>query len=122
MGLDDEGLAGIEIAFDERTARQSRARMMISLDARRRWFGRIERQPEPGANVVLTIDEKIQYIAEKEIDQAMQDTQAKAATIVVQNPRTGEILALANRPTFNPEPLEEDHAGRAQEPRGQRRL
>jgi cell division protein FtsI (penicillin-binding protein 3) len=51
---------------------------------------------------VLTIDEKIQYIAEKELAQAMLDTQAAAGTVVVQNPRTGEILALANAPSFNP--------------------
>jgi len=101
VGLDDEGLAGVEIAFNEEL-RGNPGTLMISQDARRRWFGRIERHPDPGANVVLTIDEKIQYIVEKEIDQAVEDTQAKAATIVVQNPRTGEILALANRPTFNP--------------------
>ncbi len=101
VGLDDEGLAGVEIAFNEEL-RGNPGTLVISQDARRRWFGRIERQPDPGANVVLTIDEKIQYIAEKEIDRAMEDTKAKAATIVVQNPRTGEILALANRPTFNP--------------------
>ena len=45
---------------------------------------------------------KIQYIVETELDQAMEDTHAVAATVVVQNPKTGEILALANRPTFNP--------------------
>ena len=55
-----------------------------------------------GANVVLTIDQNIQYIAEKELDQAMKDTSAVSGTVVVQNPHTGEILALANRPTFNP--------------------
>ncbi len=101
VGLDDEGLAGVEIAFND-DLRGNPGTLIISQDARRRWFGRIERQPDPGANVVLTIDEKIQYIVEKEIDQAIADTQAKAATIVVQNPKTGEILALANRPTFNP--------------------
>src|SRR5439155_18240856 len=53
-------------------------------------------------NVVLTIDEKIQYIAERELETAMQQTRAIAGTVVVENPRTGEILALANRPTFNP--------------------
>jgi cell division protein FtsI (penicillin-binding protein 3) len=101
VGLDDEGLAGIELAFAQEL-RGTPGAMVISQDARRRGFGRLERQPEPGANIVLTIDEKIQYIAEKEIEQAMEETHAKAATIVIQNPRTGEILALANRPNFNP--------------------
>src|SRR5271166_1132836 len=75
---------------------------MIFVDARRQWYGRVERQPEPGQNVVLTLDSTIQYIAEKELAQGIADTKAVAGTVIVQNPRTGEILALANRPTFNP--------------------
>jgi cell division protein FtsI (penicillin-binding protein 3) len=51
---------------------------------------------------VLTIDESIQYVAESELDRAMAETQAIAGVVVVLDPRTGEILALANRPTFNP--------------------
>ena len=101
VGLDDEGLGGIEHAFDARL-HGTPGKMLITMDARRKWFGRVERQPDPGDNVVLTIDEKIQYIVEKELEQAMHDTRAEAGTVVVQNPRTGEILALANRPTFNP--------------------
>ena len=75
---------------------------MISVDARKKWFARIEKEPEAGDNLVLTIDEKIQYIAERELEQAIKDTQAIAGTVIVENPHTGEILALANRPTFNP--------------------
>lgn len=101
VGTDDEGLAGVERQFEEKL-RGEPGTMMISQDARRRWFGRVERQPDPGENVVLTLDEKIQYIVEKELDRAMEETHAVAGTVVVQNPRTGEILALANRPTFNP--------------------
>lgn len=101
VGLDDEGLGGIERTFDD-DLRGHSGKMMITRDARGARLGRTERQPEPGANVVLTIDEKIQYIAEREIDRAMEETKAVGATIVVQNPKTGEILALANRPTFNP--------------------
>ncbi len=101
VGLDDEGLGGIEHEFDSRL-QGTPGKMLITMDARRKWFGRVERQPDPGDNVVLTVDEKIQYIVEKELEQAMHNTRAEAGTIVVQNPRTGEILALANRPTFNP--------------------
>jgi cell division protein FtsI (penicillin-binding protein 3) len=101
VGLDDNGLAGAELQFDN-DLKGIPGRMMITMDARRNWFGRVEKQPEPGANVVLTIDQNIQYIAEKELDKAMEDTHAVAGTVVVQNPKTGEILALANRPTFNP--------------------
>jgi cell division protein FtsI (penicillin-binding protein 3) len=101
VGMDGSGLAGTELQFED-DLRGNPGRMMITMDARRRWFGRIEKQPDQGANVVLTIDQNIQYIAEKELDQAMKDTSAVSGTVVVQNPHTGEILALANRPTFNP--------------------
>jgi cell division protein FtsI (penicillin-binding protein 3) len=101
VGMDDEGLSGIERADDD-DLRGKPGRMMISVDARRKWFGSVEKQPDPGENVVLTIDEKIQYIAERELETAMQQTHAESGTVVVENPKTGEILALANRPTFNP--------------------
>jgi cell division protein FtsI (penicillin-binding protein 3) len=101
VGMDDEGLSGVERANDEEL-RGKPGRMLISVDARRKWFGSVEKQPDPGENVVLTVDEKIQYIVERELEAAMQQTHAEAGTIVVENPKTGEILALANRPTFNP--------------------
>jgi len=101
VGVDDNGLGGIERAYEEHLKGRP-GKMLISMDAKRRWFGRVERQPEPGQNLVLTIDEKIQYIAERELETSMKETHALAATIIVQNPKTGEILALANRPTFNP--------------------
>lgn len=101
VGTDDEGLAGIELKYDE-LLRGIPGTMRISMDARRKRLDRVERQPEPGQNIVLTLDQNIQYIAERELDRAMQDTHAEAATVIVQNPHTGEILALANRPTFNP--------------------
>jgi cell division protein FtsI/penicillin-binding protein 2 len=101
VGLDDEGLGGIEREFDK-DLRGKPGKMLISMDAKRRWFGSVEKQPTPGENVVLTIDEKIQFIAERELERAMQQTHAAAGTVIVENPHTGEILALANRPTFNP--------------------
>ena len=104
VGLDDHGLVGLEHEFDSRL-RGKPGTMLISMDARRRWFGRVEKNSEPGENIVLTIDEKIQYIAERELDQAMKDTHAEAGTVIVENPHTGEVLALANRPTFNPNSL-----------------
>ncbi|HZR29967.1 MAG TPA: penicillin-binding protein [Terriglobales bacterium] len=100
VGLDDEGLGGLERSFDARL-RGKPGKMLISMDARRKWFGRVERQPEPGENLVLTIDEKIQYLAERQLEAAMKQTHAVAGTVIVQNPHTGEILALANYPTFN---------------------
>jgi cell division protein FtsI/penicillin-binding protein 2 len=101
VGMDDEGLSGIERQFDDKL-RGSPGRMLISVDAHRKWFGSVEKQPEPGENVVLTIDQQIQYIAERELATGMQQTHAISGTVIVQNPHTGEILALANQPTFNP--------------------
>ena len=99
--MEDSGQSGIEHEFDE-ALRGRAGKMFISVDARRQWFSDVEKQPEPGESLVLTIDKNIQYIAEKELDQAIHDTQAIAGTVIVENPHTGEILALANRPTFNP--------------------
>jgi cell division protein FtsI/penicillin-binding protein 2 len=101
VGMEDSGQSGIEHEFDEQL-RGKPGKMFISVDARKQWFSDVETQPDPGDNIVLTVDKNIQYIAEKELDQAIHDTQAIAGTAIVENPHTGEILALANRPTFNP--------------------
>ena len=101
VGMEDSGQSGIEHEFDDQL-RGRAGKMFISVDARRQWFADVETQPDPGDNLVLTIDKNIQYVAEKELDQAIHDTKAIAGTVIVENPHTGEILALANRPTFNP--------------------
>jgi cell division protein FtsI/penicillin-binding protein 2 len=101
VGLDDDGLGGVEREFQAKLTGKP-GKMLITMDNRRKWLGRVEKQPDPGENVVLTIDEKIQYIAERELARAIGDTHAEAGTVVVQNPHTGEVLALANWPTFNP--------------------
>ena len=101
VGMEDSGQSGIEHEFDDELKGRP-GKMFISVDARKQWFSDVETQPDPGENLVLTIDKNIQYIAEKELDQAIHDTQAIAGTVIVENPHTGEILALANRPTFNP--------------------
>jgi cell division protein FtsI (penicillin-binding protein 3) len=101
VGTDDEGLSGLERQFNSELQGKP-GKLMISVDARKRWFASVEKQPEAGNNLVLTVDQNIQYIAERELETAMGQTKAIAGTVIVQNPRTGEILALANRPTFNP--------------------
>jgi cell division protein FtsI (penicillin-binding protein 3) len=101
VGMDDAGLSGIEREFEDKLHGHP-GQMLISVDARKKWFGSVEKQPDPGENIVLTIDDKIQYIAERELATAMQQTRAIAGTVVVENPHTGEILALANQPTFDP--------------------
>src|SRR5579871_2861959 len=101
VGMEDSGQSGIEHEYDEQLSGRP-GKMFISVDARKQWFSDVETQPTPGENIVLTIDKNIQYIAEKELEQAIHDTQSIAGTVIVENPHTGEVLALANRPTFNP--------------------
>ena len=101
VGMDDKGLSGIEREYEDQLHGRP-GQMLISVDARKKWFGSVEKQPEPGENIVLTLDEKIQHIAERELETAMDQNHALSGTVIVENPHTGEILALANRPTFNP--------------------
>ena len=101
VGVDDNGLGGLEQKFDARLHGVP-GRMFTTKDARRHVLGSIEREPEPGQSLVLTIDENIQFMAEQALDHAMEKTQAANGTVVVQDVHTGQILALAIRPTFNP--------------------
>ncbi len=101
VGTDDQGLSGLERQFNSQLQGKP-GKLMISVDARKHWFASVEKEPEAGNSVVLTIDQNIQYIAERELERAMEETKAIAGTVVVENPHTGEILALTNRPTFNP--------------------
>jgi cell division protein FtsI (penicillin-binding protein 3) len=101
VGADDDGLGGLEEKFEPELHGEP-GRVFTAMDARRHWLGSTERQPEPGENLVLTIDENIQFMAEQALDGVMQRTQAANGTIVVQDVHTGQILALAIRPTFNP--------------------
>jgi cell division protein FtsI (penicillin-binding protein 3) len=101
VDVDEKGLGGIEYELDDQIRGKSE-KIIVMADARQRWFDGGEAQWERGANVVLTLDEKVQYIAERELGAAIARTHAIAGTVVVMNPSTGEILALANWPKFNP--------------------
>jgi cell division protein FtsI (penicillin-binding protein 3) len=101
VGVDDTGLGGLEQKFEPRLHGVP-GRMFTAMDARRKILGSTEKEPEPGQNLVLTIDSNIQFLAERALDHAMERTHAANATLVVQDVHTGQILALAIRPTFNP--------------------
>src|SRR6202521_2413760 len=109
VDLDEKGLGGIEYELDGQIRGKSE-KIIVMADARQRWFDGGEGQRERGANVVLTLDEKIQYIAERELAAAIAKTRAMAGTVMVMNPNTGEILALANWPKFNPNAANESPA------------
>jgi len=101
VGLDDLGLAGLEYGLND-AIRGRPGRILVAADARRQSFRSTEWAGEPGKDVVLTLDENIQYIAEKTLAEAVQKWHAAGGAVVVQNPNTGEILALASEPTFSP--------------------
>jgi cell division protein FtsI (penicillin-binding protein 3) len=101
VDVDEKGIGGIEYSLDKEI-RGRPGKVMVMADGRRRWYDRRESAADPGASVALTIDETIQYIAEKELARAISDTHAKAGTVVVQDPNSGELLAVANWPTFDP--------------------
>ena len=103
-GAEGKGLGGIEQAWDAHLAGQE-GRALVERDA----LGRevtgapvVLKVPHPGQGVMLTLDATLQYIAEKEIDAAWRRTRARAAMAVALDPRTGDVLAIAIRPTFNP--------------------
>jgi cell division protein FtsI (penicillin-binding protein 3) len=98
---DEHGLGGIESEYDS-LIRGKSEKIVVMADARQRWFDGSEAQRERGANVTLTLDEKIQYIAQRELATAMATTRAQAGSVIVMNPNNGEILALVNAPDFNP--------------------
>ncbi len=101
VDVDEKGLVGIERELDTQIRGKSE-RIVAMADAKQRWFDGGEAKRERGASVILTLDEKIQYIAERELAAAMAKTHSLAGTVIVMNPNTGEILALANWPKFNP--------------------
>src|SRR5260221_2307737 len=99
VGLDDDGLGGVEREFQPRLAGKP-GKMLITMDNKRRWLGRVEKQPEPGENVVLTIDEKIQYIAERGLAKAIDETHAEAGTPILGNTHIPVWMVLTHSPTF----------------------
>ena len=101
VNIDEDGMGGLEYRYNN-SVRGDNGRVVIMTDARGRSFQRVEQPTVPGANLVTTIDENIQYIVEKELHTAVEQTRAKNISIIAMDPRTGEILAMANYPTFNP--------------------
>ncbi len=101
VGMDNTGMSGVEYAFED-VIKGRPAKVRVETDARRRPVNHTERPSTEGQSVVLTLDEAIQHAAEQELERAVNETQSVSGMVVVMDPRTGEILAIANRPTFNP--------------------
>jgi cell division protein FtsI (penicillin-binding protein 3) len=103
-GMDGQGLEGIERRYDP-YLRGEKRQIVLQRDALGRTVfpkGLTEQGPSAGHSVTLTIDEVIQYIAEKELDDAVSATQAKGGVVIVMEPKTGAVLAMAMAPRFDP--------------------
>ncbi len=101
VGTDDSGLGGLELRFDD-DMHGTPGHMLTAVDAKRHALGSQMDQPQPGENLVLSIDANIQYMAEQALDAQVAKVRAAHGTVVVQDPHTGQILALAVSPRFNP--------------------
>jgi cell division protein FtsI (penicillin-binding protein 3) len=101
-GLDNTGLEGIELYLDKYLKGEPGWAIFLR-DARQKKLDIWEKMvlPKEGEDIVLTIDQVVQYIAERELDKAFKTYHAKGACIIVMDPHTGKILALANRPTYD---------------------
>jgi len=102
VGIDNVGLGGLESAFDARI-RGREGKTLLQIDARQHASAtRFERPPTAGDGLELTIDTYLQYLAERELRIGVAENAAAGGTAIILQPNTGEILALANWPTFNP--------------------
>ncbi len=101
VDIDEKGVSGIEYEYNA-ILQGEKGEGLILRDAKRRRY-RFEtlKAPVDGKDLVLTIDEIIQYICESELEKAVEHHQAKWGTVIVSVPSTGEILALANHPTYD---------------------
>lgn len=102
-GAEDEGQEGVELAFNEQLAGKPGSRRVIK-DRRGNVVEDVEsiRSPQDGKDINLALDDKIQYIAYSNLKQTLDQFKAKAGGAVVLDTRTGEVLALVNLPTYNP--------------------
>jgi cell division protein FtsI (penicillin-binding protein 3) len=101
VGIDNKGLGGLESTYDAQI-RGKAGTILVHTDARRHAFARAERPPTSGSTIELTVDEYLQHIAERELHRGVLENAAQGGSAIVMNPHTGEILAMANEPTFNP--------------------
>src|SRR5215203_3710953 len=106
VGLDGAGLGGVEQFYNAKISGES-GRLFLQRDANGKPYESYEIASKPGQTVVLTIDQSIQYQAEQALQAAVQRSRAKSGTVIVLDPRSGEILALANAPTFDPNKVAE---------------
>ncbi|WP_027624724.1 stage V sporulation protein D [Clostridium lundense] len=102
---DGKGLTGVEMQYDKILSGKPGKRIAEMDNTRSRELPYVISEftkPEDGKDVILTIDEMIQHFCEKAADQALSDNKAKAVSIIAMDPNSGEILAMVNKPDYNP--------------------
>jgi cell division protein FtsI/penicillin-binding protein 2 len=100
--IDGKGLAGVELRHDSRLEGVKGMGLFLRDGNRTYYHWEILKQPVPGKDLILTLDETIQYIAEKELEKAVRAQDAEWGTAIVSSPASGEILAMASYPTYDP--------------------
>lgn len=101
VGIDGQGLGGLEQFYNTKISGEP-GQLFLERDANGKPYESFEIASKPGQTVVLTIDQSIQYQAEQALQAAVERSRAKSGTVIVLDPRSGEILALANAPSFDP--------------------
>jgi len=101
VGLDGAGLGGVEQIYNEKITGEP-GKVFLEKDSNGKAYESFEIPAKTGHTIVLTIDQSIQYRAEQALANAVRRSRARSGTAIVLDPRTGEILALANAPTFDP--------------------
>ena len=101
VGDGNAGLAGLERKFQD-VIGGSPGKVLLQIDRRQRAFDRVEQAPVPGASLILTIDSRLQYIAERELAAGVEWSGAESGSVVIMDPMTGEVLAAASNPVLNP--------------------
>lgn len=101
VGLDGAGLGGVEQFHNENVSGEP-GKLFLERDSERKPYESFELPSKAGQTIVLTIDQSIQYRAEQALAHAIKQSRAKSGTAIVLDPVTGDVLALANAPTFDP--------------------
>ena len=102
VGMDGDGQSGVELQYNSRLE-GVKGLSLIMRDANKRRYGwEILKAPQPGQNLILTLDETIQYIAERELEKAVREHEANWGTVIISHPASGEILAMATSPSYDP--------------------
>lgn len=104
VNIDNEGLSGLEYLYNDLIkGKKKKSKVHIRVDAKRQsYYSDNQPQQLDGNTIVLNIDRKIQHIVQKALEEAVESTQAKNGSAIVLDPYTGDILAMAGHPSFNP--------------------